>query len=77
MLSGVQTGNGVPHPHDRYDICSIAHAHTNRKNDIFIKDNCTLTKHTWRWTYSALRYFFIENQKIWTLPDFNFSIGKK
>ena len=22
------------------------------------KDDCTLTKHTWLWTYSALRYFF-------------------
>merc|ERR1711942_551006 len=21
--------------------------------------SCTLTKHTWRWTYSALRYFFL------------------
>ena len=25
------------------------------------KDYCTLTMRTWRWTYSALRYFFILN----------------
>ena len=71
MLSGVQTGNGIPH--DRYNIRGIAHVHTNRKDDIFKQrqlmqsftyilelgqGNRTLTKHTRRWTYSALRYFF-------------------
>ena len=35
MLSGVQTGNGIPH--DRYNIHGIAHARTNRKDDIFMK----------------------------------------
>ena len=35
MLSGVQTGNGTPHA--KYDICSIAHARTNRKDDIFMQ----------------------------------------
>ena len=35
MLSGVQTGNGTPH--DRYNIRGIAHAHTNRKDDIFMQ----------------------------------------
>ena len=34
MLSGVRTGNGIPH--DKHKIRSIAHALTNRKNDIFI-----------------------------------------
>ena len=33
MLSGVQTGNGIPH--DRYNIRGIAHVRTNRKDDIF------------------------------------------
>ena len=32
MLSGVQTGNGIPH--DRYNLCRIAYARTNRKYDI-------------------------------------------
>ena len=47
---------------------------TNRKNDIFMQrrlvqsftymrewgqQTCTLTKHTRRWTYSALRHFYI------------------
>ena len=32
MLSGVQTGNGTPH--DKYNIRGIAHAQTNRKDDI-------------------------------------------
>ena len=35
MLSGVQTGNGIPH--DRYDIRGIAHVHTNRKDAIFMQ----------------------------------------
>ena len=68
MLSAVQTGNGTPH--DKYNICRIAHAQTNRKYDIFMQrrlvqnftfildwgqGTCSLTKHTWRWAYS--RYF--------------------
>ena len=35
MLSGVQTGNRIPH--DRYNIRGIAHAHTNKKDDIFMQ----------------------------------------
>ena len=35
MLSGVQTGNGIPH--DRYNIRGIAHVHTNRKDNIFMQ----------------------------------------
>ena len=69
MLSGVQTGNGTPH--DKYNIRGIAHARTNRKDDIFMQrrlvqnftfilewgqGTCSLTKHTRRWAYS--RYFF-------------------
>ena len=33
ILSGVQTGSGIPY--DRYKICGIAHARTNRKDNIF------------------------------------------
>ena len=32
------------------------HAQT-KKTTFSCKDDCILTKHTWRWTYSALRYF--------------------
>ena len=35
MLSGVQTGNRIPH--ERYNIHGIAHVRTNRKNDIFVQ----------------------------------------
>ena len=71
MLSGVQTGNGTAH--DRYNIHGIAHARTSRKYNIFLQRRlvqkftyimelgqvtCTLTKHTRRWTYSALRHFY-------------------
>ena len=35
MLSGVQTGNGTPH--DKYNILSITHERTNRKDDIFMQ----------------------------------------
>ena len=78
MLSGVQTGNKTPH--DKYNIRGIAHARTNGKDDIFMQcrlvqnfsfmlelgqETCSLTKHTWRWTYSlhaaqpALRHFLL------------------
>ena len=35
MLSGVQTGNGIPQ--DRYNIHGIAHERTNKKVDIFMQ----------------------------------------
>ena len=35
MLSGVQTGNGIPH--DRYNLCGIAYVRKNRKDDIFMQ----------------------------------------
>ena len=35
MLSGVQTGNGIPY--DKYDVRDIAHARTDRKDDIFMQ----------------------------------------
>ena len=35
MLSGVQTGNGIPH--DRYNIRCIAHVRTNRKDNILMQ----------------------------------------
>ena len=72
MLSGIQTGNGTPH--DKYNIRGIAHVRKNRKDDIFMQrrllqsftyilewrpGTCTLTRHTRRWTYSALRHFFL------------------
>ena len=71
MLSGVLTGNGTPHA--KYNIYGIAHARTNRKDDIFMQrqpvqnftyilewgqGTCTLMKGTRRWTYSALRHFY-------------------
>ena len=71
MLSGVRTGHSTPH--DSYNICGIAHARINRKDDIFKQrwlvqsftyifewgqGTCTLKKQTRHWTYSALRHFF-------------------
>ena len=71
MLSGVQTGNGTPH--GKYNIRGIAHARTNRKDNIFMQrrlvqnftymmergqGTCRLTNRTRRWTYSALRHFW-------------------
>ena len=32
------------------------------KTTFSCKDDFTLTKHTWRWTYSALRYFLVKNE---------------
>merc|ERR1712102_247576 len=68
MSLDVQTGNGTPH--GKYNIRGIAHARTNRKDDIFMQrrlvqnftfilewgqGTCSLTKHTLRWAYS--QYF--------------------
>ena len=70
MISGVQTGNGTPH--DKYNIRRIAHARTNRKDDIFMERQLvqnftyvmewgqgtyTLAKRRHRLTYSPLRHF--------------------
>ena len=35
MIPGVKTGNGIPH--DEFNLCGIAHAYTNRKDDIFMQ----------------------------------------
>ena len=35
MLSGIQTGKGIPH--DKYNIRGTALAPTNRKEDIFMQ----------------------------------------
>ena len=35
MIPCVLTGNGIPHV--KYDIRGIAHAYTNRKDDIFMQ----------------------------------------
>ena len=55
MLSGVQTGNGTPH--DKYVIRGIAHARTNRKDDIFMQrrlvQNLTFILEWGQGTYSA------------------------
>ena len=70
ILSGVQTENGTPH--EKYNIHGIAHARTKKRRHFHAKTNsaklfihigvgqrtCTLTKHTRRWTYSALRHFY-------------------
>ena len=36
-----------------------------KKTTFSCKDDCTLTKHTRRWTYSALRYFFVMKLSLW------------
>ena len=35
MIPGLLTGNGIPH--DKYDVRSIAHERTDRKDDIFMQ----------------------------------------
>ena len=35
MIPGVYTGNGIPYY--KYDVRGIGHAHTNRKDDIFMQ----------------------------------------
>ena len=38
MLSGVQTGNGIPH--DEYNVRGILHARAYIKDDIFMTEQC-------------------------------------
>ena len=67
----VQTRNGTWYI-DIYNMCGIAHPHTNRKYNKFMQRwqgqiftyifewgqrTCILAKHTRRWTYSALQSF--------------------
>ena len=40
----------------------IAHARTNRKEDIFMQRRLYIDEATRRWTYSALRYFYRKNK---------------
>ena len=55
MLSGVQTGNGIPHYQN--NIRGIAHAQTYSEDDNFMQRRLVLrfiyalTKHTWHWPY--------------------------
>ena len=57
ILSDVKTGNEIPH--DIYNVRGIAHARTNRKDNIFLQRRLYIDKaHTAR-TYSALWYFFV------------------
>ena len=73
MLSGVQTGNGIPH--DRYDLRGIAHKRTNRKDDIFMLRRLYIDKaHTaleifcqrfrdFALPYTAVAVIFIRNSQ--------------
>ena len=61
VIPGIQTGNGIPH--DKCNLrgiaqCPCTHKQKRRHFQFSCKDDCILTKHTWRWTYPALRYFF-------------------
>ena len=69
MLSGVQTGNGTPH--DKYNIRGIAHARTNRKDDIFMQRRLVL-KFTYIYGYGA-RYLFIDEAHM-ALDIFSFAV---
>ena len=46
IIPGLLTGNGIPH--DEYNIRSIAHTHTNRKDEIFMQRRLYIEMHTWR-----------------------------
>ena len=70
MIPGVQTGNGIPH--DKYNIHGIANVYKKQTKTYLCKDNCKLTKHTRRWTYSALRYFFLVLEFCCKQLDFEF-----
>ena len=63
MLSGVQTGNGTSH--DRYNIHSIAHTRTNRKDDIFIQRRmCINEEHTALDIFRFAVFLRVENNKL-------------
>ena len=59
MLSGVQTGYGIPH--DRYNIRGIAHVRTNRKDDIFMQRQLYIDEaHTAQDTFRFAVIFFAD-----------------
>ena len=49
MISGIKTGNRI--------YAALPMRTQREKTTFSCKDDCTFTKHTQRWTYSALWYF--------------------
>ena len=59
MIPGVQTGNGIPH--DKYNIRGIAHARTNRKDNIFMQRQLYIDEaHTAQDTFRFAVIFFAD-----------------
>ena len=61
VIPGIQTGNGIPH--DKCNLRGIAHARTNKKDDIFMQrrlyiDEAHMALDIFRFAVSFL-YFFI------------------
>ena len=50
---------------DKYNILGIAHARTNRKDNIFMQRQLYIVNYTWRWTYSAVQYFWYLRSLRW------------
>ena len=59
IISGVQTANGIPH--DEYNIRGIVHAHTNRKDDIFMQNRLYIVEAHTALDIFHCTVFFSEN----------------
>ena len=72
MLSGVQTGNGIPH--DTHNIHGIAHAGTNRKDDIFMQRRVYIDEaHTALDIFRFVVFFWVKmfsDQGFFPVPNF-------
>ena len=76
MLSGAQTGNG--NPHDKYNIRGIAHASTNRKNDIFMQRPLYIEKlHTVLDIFCFVEFLIIEVIEVDELEEVTVSTASQ
>ena len=69
MLSDVQTGNGIPH--DKYYIHGIAHAYTNKKDDIFMQRRLYIEQSTHGAGHIPLCGIFIIQKSYIEVPLYN------
>ena len=74
MITGVFTGNGIPH--DKYNIRGIAHARTNRKDDIDIQRRLFIDEaHTALDIFSFAVFFFFSLFALYLHYIEYFSLG--
>ena len=68
ILSDIKTGNGISH--DKYNIRGIAHARTNRKDDIFMQRRLYIDEaHTALDIFRFAVFFLLLPLQLGSWPD--------